>query len=57
LDSIGGYSLGESIHPVKRLEPNRLFLESGEVEEFDWVFDTRGLGAKEYFRDLRGVRG
>ncbi len=43
--------------PVKRLEPNRVFLESGEVEEFDWVFDTRGLGAKEHFRDLRGVRG
>lgn len=25
-------------------------------EQFDWVFDTRGLGAKEAF-DLRGVRG
>ena len=38
-------------------------MESGYVcydekqEEFDWVFDARGLGAKEYFKDLRGVRG
>jgi len=28
-----------------------------ETQEFDWVFDSRGLGAKEYFNDLRGVRG
>jgi len=27
------------------------------IEHFDWVFDTRGLGAKEHFDDLRGVRG
>jgi len=27
------------------------------VEYFDWVFDARGLGAKEHFEDLRGVRG
>ena len=30
---------------------------NGEVEHFDWVFDSRGLGAKEHFEDLRGVRG
>jgi len=38
-------------------------IKSGEVyigdkiEQFDWVFDARGLGAKEHFSDLRGVRG
>jgi len=41
---------------VKRLEPGKVFVND-EVEEFDWVFDTRGLGAKEHFSDLRGVRG
>ena len=28
-----------------------------EVKQFDWVFDTRGLGAKDVIGDLRGVRG
>ena len=28
-----------------------------EVEQFDWVFDTRGLGAKDVIDNLRGVRG
>jgi glycine oxidase len=27
------------------------------IDTYDWVFDTRGLGAKEHFSDLRGVRG
>jgi len=27
------------------------------VEHFDWVFDTRGLGAQDQISDLRGVRG
>ncbi len=26
-------------------------------EEYDWVFDARGLGAQEDFENLRGVRG
>lgn len=26
-------------------------------KEYDWVFDARGLGAKEDFENLRGVRG
>ena len=30
---------------------------SEESEFFDWVFDTRGLGAKEQVANLRGVRG
>ncbi len=29
----------------------------GKEEFFDWVFDARGIGAKEHFDDLRGVRG
>ncbi|RLA61926.1 MAG: FAD-dependent oxidoreductase [Epsilonproteobacteria bacterium] len=27
------------------------------IDSFDWVFDTRGLGAHEEIEDLRGVRG
>jgi glycine oxidase len=27
------------------------------VNTFDWVIDTRGLGARMHLRDLRGVRG
>jgi len=42
--------------PVKSLTSGKIILNEGE-ENFDWVFDTRGLGAKEYFSDLRGVRG
>jgi len=28
-----------------------------EAKHFDWVFDTRGLGAKVQEKNLRGVRG
>jgi glycine oxidase len=42
--------------PVGKLSPHEVHLEEA-VERFDWVFDTRCLGAKEYFADLRGVRG
>ena len=42
--------------PVEKLEAGRVYTKEG-VETFDWVFDTRGLGAKEHFDDLRGVRG
>ena len=41
---------------VQKLEANRVHLKES-TEEFDWVFDARGLGAKEHFSDLRGVRG
>ena len=41
---------------VIRLEPFKVHLEN-ETLHFDWVFDARGLGAKEHFEDLRGVRG
>ena len=30
---------------------------TGVQESFDWVFDTRGLGANTQVKDLRGVRG
>ncbi len=41
---------------VEKLEPKKVYTKEG-VEAFDWVFDTRGLGAKEHFKELRGVRG
>ena len=42
--------------PVEKIEAGKVYTKDS-VEEFDWVFDTRGVGAKEYFKDLRGVRG
>jgi len=42
--------------PVLKLEANTVYTQEGK-EHFDWVFDSRGLGAKEHFSDLRGVRG
>ncbi len=41
---------------VTHIEPNIVYTADG-AEQYDWVFDTRGLGAKEHFSDLRGVRG
>jgi glycine oxidase len=41
---------------VTHLEPGKIHA-AGTTETFDWVFDTRGLGAKEHFKNLRGVRG
>ncbi len=41
---------------VKRVESGKIFY-ADKNQNFDWVFDSRGLGAKEYFDDLRGVRG
>ena len=41
---------------VDKIESGKVYIEN-EIEEFDWVFDARGLGAKEHFSDLRGVRG
>jgi glycine oxidase len=43
--------------PVSSIKSNTLHLQDGTTRSYDWVFDTRGLGAKEYFSDLRGVRG
>ncbi len=41
---------------VEKIESGAVHI-GREVEHFDWVFDARGLGAKEHFLDLRGVRG
>ncbi len=41
---------------VEKIESGAVHID-GDVEHFDWVFDSRGLGAKEHFDDLRGVRG
>jgi len=41
---------------VDKIEEGSVYIEN-KKEEFDWVFDSRGLGAKEHFKDLRGVRG
>jgi len=41
---------------VRKLEAGKVHYND-TTEEFDWVFDARGLGAKEHFSDLRGVRG
>jgi len=41
---------------VTSISSGKVHLENS-IEKFDWVFDARGLGAKEHFKDLRGVRG
>jgi glycine oxidase len=41
---------------VHALKKNKIYLQDS-IEEFDMVFDCRGLGAKSQFNDLRGVRG
>jgi glycine oxidase len=41
---------------IDKIEEGNIHIKE-EIEEFDWVFDSRGLGAKEHFTDLRGVRG
>ncbi len=55
LDRVPNASFRE-YQKVDRLEPKTIYVD-GKAEHFDWVFDARGLGAKEYFKDLRGVRG
>lgn len=42
--------------PVESIAPHELHLASGK-EHFDWVLDARGLMARDYFEQLRGVRG
>ncbi len=43
--------------PVAGLAPGVLRLAGGGVRRFDWVFDCRGLGARDDTMPLRGVRG
>ncbi len=41
---------------VKEVKPHQIMTENS-TENFDWVIDCRGLGAKSIFNELRGVRG
>ena len=41
---------------VQEIEPGKVILAE-EQYSFDWVFDCRGLGAKDAFPELRGIRG
>lgn len=41
---------------IVHIEPY-LIKTAQSTAQFDWVFDCRGLGAKDRFSDLRGVRG
>lgn len=41
---------------VLSLQPNRIVTQHKSYR-FDWVFDCRGIGARENFSDLRAVRG
>lgn len=41
---------------VTRLAPGVIVTAEGE-QRFDWVFDCRGVGAREAMQGLRGVRG
>lgn len=41
---------------VEQVEEGKLTFK-GETQAFDWVFDSRGLGANEQIKNLRGVRG
>lgn len=36
---------------------NGIITVEDDQKTFDWVFDSRGLGAQEEMKDLRGVRG
>ncbi|MDX1796795.1 MAG: FAD-dependent oxidoreductase, partial [Hydrogenovibrio sp.] len=42
--------------PVISVDSGRIETDQG-LYGFDWVFDARGLGAREDISDLRGVRG
>ena len=42
--------------PVAAADPHRLVLDGSRREDFDWVFDVRGVGARPQV-DVRGVRG
>jgi glycine oxidase len=42
--------------PVEQVNAHQI-LAKGKTYSFDWVIDTRGLGAKPQWSELRGVRG
>jgi glycine oxidase len=42
--------------PIEAVQPRRLVRAGGRHEDFDWVFDVRGVGARPQL-PVRGVRG
>ena len=43
---------------ISKISPGGgVYDKNNQQYEFDWVFDTRGLGAKKQLKNLRGVRG
>lgn len=42
--------------PVDSMMPNKITTKN-QSYSFDWVIDCRGLGANDFFPNLRGVRG
>jgi glycine oxidase len=43
--------------PVDRIEANTISFAQHQRQQFDWVIDCRGLGARSAIPQLRGVRG
>jgi glycine oxidase len=43
--------------PVSACLPHKIIMAETEVEGFDWVIDSRGLGAIDDWDGLRGIRG
>jgi glycine oxidase len=41
---------------IKKVSAEGILLD-GELQTFDWTFDSRGLGANAEIKNLRGVRG
>lgn len=61
LVALKNYLLDKNVHwhantVVKKIQDNQIIFETGS-ESFNKVFDCRGLGAKDIFPDLRGIRG
>lgn len=40
-----------------QLIPRKISLNDRCLDQFDWIIDTRGLGALDSFKTLRGIRG
>ena len=61
LSSLGIYLKSQGIQwhenrMVKKLQSRKVILDN-EIHTFDLVFDCRGTGGKDFFQNLRGVRG
>jgi glycine oxidase len=42
---------------VSSIEPKKVIFNDGSGQSYDWVFDCRGLAAKDHVEGLHGVRG